>query len=166
MSAIPQACVIHALRGRTRMRVPERRGDTRYFETVREGLCRLDGVGPVEINPTTGSILVWHATPFDDVSGRAQQSRLFAVDRSLTAAPPAASSSELGPSIRSPFGPLANPRLAAFALLLGLGLIQLLRGQVMPPAISLLWYATTALFLPLERLLPSEADKPTKLAAE
>lgn len=120
--------IAHAMPGRARLRIPGRRGDTAFFASVAAGLATIPGVRKVETTPLTGSILILHTGPFAPISMAAQAARLFGVSKTPPA-PPAASTVAIDPKV---------------ILGLGLGLAaawQLAKGHVLPPAITLVWYA-------------------------
>jgi Heavy metal associated domain 2 len=56
----PLARVAHALPGRKRLKIEERRGDEAYFNTVEKALSESPGVVAVETNFRTGSVIVHH----------------------------------------------------------------------------------------------------------
>jgi hypothetical protein len=58
MTAPPEARVSHRTRSRVRVRIPSRRGDAGYFETLRERLSRHRDVEDIRVNPLTGSLLL------------------------------------------------------------------------------------------------------------
>ena len=56
----PLAREVHALPGRTRLRIDEKRGDEAYFTTVENALRDYPGILAVETNSRTASVLVHH----------------------------------------------------------------------------------------------------------
>jgi Heavy metal associated domain 2 len=52
--------VVHAIRGRTRLRFPILRQETACAETIADALAAMRGVHEVRVRPYTGSILVTH----------------------------------------------------------------------------------------------------------
>lgn len=161
---LPDAYVVHSVAGRTRIRIPQRR-DAAYFAMVRERLRRCSGVSAVDANPTTGSVVIHHANRLDRLGSFAADNQLFALRRErdlpVTAASnpatlPAPSSDRitLAPQVWPTSGNLSDPRVLGWAALWGFGLVQLLRGQMLPPAVSLFWYGINALFLPTMQRRP------------
>jgi len=139
---LPVAELVHAIAGRARLRIVRRRGDGVFFAAMASGLSTIPGVREVDVRPLTGSILVQHDASLEDIGAAARAARLFVLDdaRSVTSPAPAA-----------PLDP-------GTVIGLGLGAVavwQLLQGRILPPAITLAWYAAT-----LTGLL-SQADKPT-----
>jgi hypothetical protein len=123
----PGAFLAHASGGRTRLRVPSRRGDTDYFTACAARLAEFDGVLAVTPRALTASLLVEHDGDFGAIAARARAAGLFALE-------PASGEPELA---RGP----AVPGLAG--VLGALAVVQLLRQRVLPPAITLLWYAAS-----------------------
>ncbi len=126
---LPAAEVAHAMPGRTRLRLPDRRGDAAFFAAVASGLSSLPGVFDVETRPLTGSVLVAHFNPLDELGDTARAAGLFNL-RSASIAP--------SPDSKVEF----NPKLIVALALAGLALWQISREKVVPPALTLLWYAS------------------------
>jgi hypothetical protein len=124
----PAAFIAHASAGRTRVRVPGRRGDTDFFATSAARLAEFEGVLAVTPRASTSSLLVEHEGEFDAIAKRARAAGLFALGR------PAEEEEALAPR-------LAIPGLAG--VLGALAVVQLFRQRVLPPAITLLWYAAS-----------------------
>lgn len=131
MSAdLPAAEISHAMPGRTRLRISDRRGDAAFFASIASGLSALPGVHKVEVKPLTGSVLVQHWGALDMLSVAAKDAGLFAVGEPPPPEPEAETEVELDPKL-------------LFALALGaLSLWQMSREKFFPPALTLLWYAT------------------------
>lgn len=127
---LPAAEVAHAMPGRTRLRLAERRGDAVFFASVANGLLSLPGVFDVETRPLTGSVLIAHFNPLDELGDAARTSGLFDL-RSSPVAPTLDLKVEFDPKL-----------IVAFALA-GLALWQISRDKVVPPALTLLWYASS-----------------------
>ena len=126
--AIPEAYLRHAVPGRSRWAIPGHRGDDSYFAGLQAQLARLPEVIEVEIRPQTGTIVLRHGGTASDVAREAEAAQLF-----NAAAVPAKVGSRL------PDWPVVLSLVFA-----GLALIQLLRGQVAAPAVTLAWYALNA----------------------
>ena len=54
----PRAHIVHQLKHRVRLRVPEQRGDPFYFEEAGEKLATLDSLSQYNTNTTTGCIVL------------------------------------------------------------------------------------------------------------
>jgi hypothetical protein len=130
---IPRAEIVHAMHGRARLRIAARRGDDRFFTTLAAGLSAHPGVTKVEVAPLTGSVLIRHLAPFEEIGAAAEKAGLFRLGEAEAGAAP--------PLLEWPKLPV-DPKLA---LAVGLGLAalwQLGQGKALPPALTLLWYAS------------------------
>src|SRR5690349_17388730 len=63
----PRARICHSSPGRVRVRIPERRYDTEYFNAIRELISAWPGVESVEVNPVTAGMLVRFVTDAGDL---------------------------------------------------------------------------------------------------
>jgi hypothetical protein len=126
---LPVAEVMHAMPGRTRLRVHDRRGDTAFFSSAASARWTFPGVYKVETRPLTGSVLIAHFSSLERIGDAACNAGLFTLN--TTGAAPA---TEDG----TPF----DPKLLVVFSLVGLALWQLSRDRAIPPALTLLWYAS------------------------
>ena len=154
MPDVATAYLVHATRGRLRVRVPERRRDIAWFRDAAARLSDCPGVEAIAANALTGSLLITGAVEQQDVIEFARARTLFEI---VKAAPP---DSPGGPSERwlSAMG-RANRRFTAAtgghgdigtalaAIFLVISVIQFARGQVAIPAVAALWYALDSLTL-------------------
>jgi hypothetical protein len=126
---LPLASVVHATASRTRLRVVSRRGDTAYFERCAAALAGLPGIAAVEGRAMTASLLVHHAdVALSSLAEIGERAGLFIV----------AELEETVDDARLP------PAPAMGALAFGaLGVMQLFNQRVLPPALTLFWYAAT-----------------------
>jgi len=130
--ALPMAEVVHAIPGRARLRIAERRGDAVFFASVATGLSTIAGVYNVQVRPLTGSLLIQHGPSLERVGEAAKKAGLFVIAKTAPAAPPQ--------SVKWP-ALLVDPRMTAAV---GLGLMalwQVRKGNVLPPALTVAWYA-------------------------
>jgi hypothetical protein len=131
---LPVAELVHRMAGRARLRIATRRGDEKFFAMLAAGLSAHPGVTKVEAAVLTGSVVIRHVRPLDEITAAAESAGLFRVGESeATAVPP--------PPLEWPKLPV-EPKLALAA---GLGLValwQFARGKALPPALTLLWYAS------------------------
>ncbi|KAA6185533.1 hypothetical protein F2Q65_08625 [Thiohalocapsa marina] len=128
------ALVVHRTRRRLRLRVPSRRGDLEFFLALYDRLRQAPEVEDLSINPTTGGVLIWHdpAQIHRMAEVLARQGRL----RLCTPAHATSAATE-GPALqRSP----ANLRLVLLLVMVGLSVRQLMRGQLLAPALTLVLY--------------------------
>lgn len=152
MVDLPPAYVGHRLPGRARIRIPSRRDQGAYFARVASELAAVAGVTGVVANPLTGSVLVTHAGELDAIVGRAREKGLFDV-ASLTPYERGLSDTlaeEFG-NVRRELRGLTDGGLdleeLALLLLLAFAAVQLWRGHILAPAVTLLWYATSLVLL-------------------
>ncbi|MDB5408266.1 MAG: uncharacterized protein JWL84_3178 [Rhodospirillales bacterium] len=145
-----KAYVVHSLPGRVRIKVPERRGDSDFFDDIKRRLERLDGVSHVATNPVTGSILVQHEGEIADLVMQALGADIGNLLELALHAPPVAQRLclEMAAIDRN------IKRVTAGELDLGtlasLGLLAMAAGQLLyrrQPAIavSMSWYASELL---------------------
>jgi hypothetical protein len=130
--ALPQAELVHACPGRSRLRITSRRGDPVFFASVATGLSTFQGVRKVEVNPLTGSVLIHHDVPLEGIAKAAEEVRLFALAATST-----------GPSLAVMQALPLDMRMMAALGFGALALLQVGRGQVLPQAATLAWYAAT-----------------------
>jgi hypothetical protein len=137
------ARVCHATSGRLRIRIDARRRDAAYFAQLAEKIGRLPGIRRVEPNALTGTVLILHTL----AQGRVRSAIESFAGVSLAPEDPQPSLGRLvpaGPGKRhapASAGIPTDTRGLAILALLGLAIHQAIEGNVMVPAVSLLWYA-------------------------
>lgn len=135
------AQIAHQLPGRVRMRIPEKRGDSQYFEQLRQAVGAVPGVKQVVVNPLTASVLVLH----DDALPLGQLAAQWGLK--LAAAPPqvverlGSGLQTMDSTLRGVSSGQLDLRGTALLGLLGMGLYQAAQGEVLAPAVTLFWYA-------------------------
>jgi len=129
---LPQAELVHTIPGRSRIRIPGRRGDSVFFASVATGLSTFQGVQKVEVNPLTGSIVIHHDVPIEGIAKAAEDLRLFAL--AATSGTQSLAAMQALP---------LDMRVVAALGFGALALLQIGRGQVLPQAATLAWYAAT-----------------------
>lgn len=147
---VPLARVAHALPGRTRIKIEERRGDEAYFTTVKERLAGCPGIAAVEANSLTASVLVRHAASNGDVLRYAAEHGLFCLAEGEPGIPSAdrlvaANLETADRGLRAVSGGGLNLRSMMFLGLVGLGIAQAIEGNIAVPALTAFWYALSAL---------------------
>lgn len=140
-SQLPSAEIVHAIAGRTRLRIAAQRGDNAFFASVATGLSSLQGVERVDVRPLTGSILVHHRTPLAELADAAARARLFAIG-----------SAE--PNREHDHTPALDARMMLAAAFGAFALWQLVQGRILPPALTLLLNA--AALAGLTRVAPED----------
>jgi hypothetical protein len=142
------AIVVHRMHGRARIRVPSKRGNVAYFNSVKEKLSAHSAVADVEVTPSTGSILLLCNGPTDEPIGWAQSQGLFAIkeDRKVrvTAFHDSVSGqvAALNDRVREVTGDGFDLPGLAFVALVVSGVYQIARGNFTAPAwYTAFWYA-------------------------
>jgi len=144
------AYVIHALPGRVRVKIPSKRGDAAYFARLEAELIRCEGVASARSNQRAASVLIAYAgagglTGIADFARRKQLFNLqpeHQVPKQQSIKECAAAQMEFLDRLMNTGsrGRVDLPS-AFFLLFLVLGLRQMWRGEIMQPAIPLLWRA-------------------------
>jgi hypothetical protein len=130
-AGLPLGAVVHASTGRTRLRFAELRGGAAALAALARRIDALSGVRGTEVRPFTGSILVRHEGDFREVARRATAEGVFQVADDRAA---------LAVGSRAVAHPVPAAVAVAFA---GLGVMQLFDRRVLPPALTLFWYAAS-----------------------
>lgn len=130
------AIIEHVLPGRIRLRFPGQRGNVAFFEQVVALVSQHPAIEEARANPLTGSLLVRHSGPLEELGQAAVQMGLIGAE---------ALDNLKGlrlPGARGWASLLMSqaPQMPALALA-GLGLVQMTRGRVFGPASELLWHA-------------------------
>ncbi|MGD2113901.1 MAG: hypothetical protein PVG07_02540 [Acidobacteriota bacterium] len=146
----PGAHLIHHVEGRTRLRLPEYRGETERLERLAESLGSVQGVEAVTANPVTGSVLVYHRLNGpEELEDVARERGLFDLRRP---AKRPLLSRRLGERVqaragqaerwieRESRGEVDLPGFT-FVLLLFASFYQALQGRALPAGVTLLNYA-------------------------
>ena len=145
----PLAREVHALPGRTRLRIDEKRGDEAYFQTVEKALSDYPGVLAVETNSRTASVLVHHTENDPSPWQRAEEQDLFHVRENdsgnaqvrlpiAATTTPARKARDLN---RKQPEPTTNWRPLIFLAWAGMGIAQAIEGNIAIPAAAAFWYA-------------------------
>lgn len=150
MPSLPAARISHFTARRLRIKVPEKRRDTDFFDTVAKRLATWDSVEAVETNPLTASVLIHFSDPERLFLEAAAKNDLFDID--LDAAFGGSSQPVVTQAAVQSFETADHAlrrwtqnqidmRGVLFLLLLAGGVFQLLRRRLDAPAPTLLWYA-------------------------
>jgi hypothetical protein len=172
MAELPEALVCHLTHGRLRVRIPPKRRDEAFFRAVKECLASWDSVDAVEVNPLTASVLVHFRDLGALFAENALKNDLFAVDfealRAEHERPHQAVTdwakqrwADADKALRRWTDGNADIRSAAFIIAVLGALVQLYRGQIAPPAATLLWDAGDML-----RVWQTALDKPSEATPE
>jgi hypothetical protein len=144
----PTARICHLTARRMRVRIPEKRRDTAFFDDIVDRLSRWQSVERVEANPLTASILVYCSDPQQLLADITARNDLFAIDFGAEQR----ASETLRNRAAQHFGSAdaalrrwtegeLDIRSLLFVLYLFGGVYQLLHGRVTASAPSLLWRA-------------------------
>jgi len=148
-----KAYIVHAIPGRVRLRVPEKRGDLEFFEDVRRRLRDCPSIQAIDINPNTAGILLHYQGGDPTVlfieAANVGLTELAEIRSGLPPLEPI--NRRLMNRLREVDGRIAHATkgttdgaaVAVLGLLLAGGL-QVIRGEVLGSAIPLLWYAWQA----------------------
>jgi hypothetical protein len=143
----PLAHAVHRARGRLRLRVPGLRYDRDFFAGLCERLQALPGVAEVVANPDTAGVLIFldPGSDLDPLALIGESGLLDLVDEAPILSPSLTgirrATDRLDRVLAGATSGLGDLRTLTFALLVALALRQAVRGEVLAPAASLLWYA-------------------------
>jgi hypothetical protein len=137
------------MQGRTRFRIPERKGDAAYFFELEKSFAELAAVSHAAANPVSGSLLLLHNTDDAELIHYAEQERLFGLDAVPTTTPGLQLASNqldrLDQKLKSMSRDTFNVNELIFDLLLAASFVQIIRGNLFGPSSSLLSYAVSIL---------------------
>jgi hypothetical protein len=169
----PVVYIEHQMPGRVRFRAPTKRGDPAFFEAVETGLRKCPVVDALTTNARSGSVLVHHRGDLRAVAAFAAEKDLFELDREVRGMAPAsdvapgadplslvaasfaglslyqlARGGNLGGAVEN-FWNSYNARRTLNGqwmslVLLAAGAYQLVNGQLLGSATSLMFHAATA----------------------
>lgn len=143
------ALIVAANNQRIRLRVIRRRHDALYFAKVCKVLGEHPEIKSVRTNAISSSILILYEKDLEQIMDFAADKKLFRFKR-INMNPMIGETiwrkgQQLDIAIATLTRGKANTENLFFMLFLGLGLYQLRRGQIMQPAIPLLWRAISLL---------------------
>lgn len=143
----PQAHIIHQIRGRVRLRIKAKRQDAEFFEAVHGQLTTLQGIEDVRVNSDTGSIVLVHP----EIPYSALETQLQTLDLFEMAAGPEAETPVIVPlisgisKVNQKISELSSGRIDLLTLVImgavALAIRQSMRGDLLGPALPLLWSA-------------------------
>jgi hypothetical protein len=141
------------------------RGNDAWFDRLRRGLARCEGVRSVAVNPGTASVLILHTSSLDRIAAWANDHGFFALQADTQTAEPASAHfagrlAAADTRVHEMSGGLVDGRSLVFVGLLVAAAWQLLRGNVWPAAGSLAWYAFNS--LPAFRPAPQARQRATR----
>lgn len=142
------AYVTHAVPGRTRIKIPSKRGNGLFFAQLERDLRKCPDIASIQVNHRAGSALVAFRAEgsLASLNRYARQHQLFRLENDP---PPLKSVGEILAGQLAQINRLIGTgsrghvdlQTLFFFLFLVLGMQQAWRGQIMQPAIPLLWRA-------------------------
>lgn len=141
----PTARVCHSMPGRLRIRIDACRRDETFFGQLAAALAGVPGVLSVQTNPITATVLIAHTLDPQRMCHELESLGCLSLvpsdsNSSHAAGPPSAFAAVGGTIGAAPRIP-ADARGLAILALFGMAIHQAIEGNVMVPAVSLLWYA-------------------------
>jgi hypothetical protein len=153
------AVVVHRIPGRARLLVRNRRGDAAYFSNLSESLGQFENVQSARTNPTTGSVTLEFIGDLEALLQQAEDSDLLTITETVL---PQRRPSPTGRATDAPVnlvsGRDVDRMFMVGSVLLVIGVIQSIRGQWFPPAVSVFWMAASAF-----RLASMQQETPENL---
>lgn len=146
---LPHAHIIHQIKGRIRLRIPDMRGDSAYFEQVGNKISALECLSQYNTNTITGCIVMHHPeNDWSDVSEQLDALDLFEITEALIEDTPAMMPllhgvSRLDKAVAQGSAGRLDLRTITYIALLVLAIRQIMQGQVLGPAMPLLLHAWT-----------------------
>jgi hypothetical protein len=143
----PLAHLAHSLPGRKRVKIAEMRGDAAYFARLGKELAECPGVVTVTTNPQTGTALISHAAEDASLWDYAVEHELFQLAKNETAAPAPTRPAITGGTRIAEYksytesGKKPDIRWLIFLGMMGMGVVQAIKGNIAIPAIGAFWYA-------------------------
>jgi hypothetical protein len=141
------AYIVHQIPGRVRLRIRGKRQDEAYFEELRRQLQPVDGIEHVRVNCNTGTIIVRHPEkPYADLETELRRLQLFDIAEGTEPETPAlkpliSGLSKIDRLINEESAGIANLRTLVVAAAVLLAIRQFRRGELLGPALPLLWNA-------------------------
>jgi hypothetical protein len=122
-------------------------------------------VSAVEANPLTGSVLIRHSGPFSGIAAFAGEGKMFIVTADIASSitvtnRAAANLAWLEEQFTQLSGGRLDLRSAILIGLLALSIAQITRGEIMAPAVTLLWYAVQLMGVDKPITHPTGKDSP------
>ncbi len=152
MVKLPEARITHIISGRLRIKIPSKKGNTSYFESLERKFSDCDKVQKVEASAVTAGVLLLHDADIKNISKFAEENRLFVVEKQRSERMPLVKRISSGfkdlnrRTTRFTGGELDLPG-AVFVSLLTLSIYQIARGNFFAPAwYTSLWYAVNMVF--------------------
>lgn len=144
---LPTAYISHRTTGRLRVKIPSKKGDLFFLQSLKERFSGLEGIEAVEINPLTGSVLLVHSSDERTIAGYAASNSLFIIQE-LDLAPAGLQRrvfkafGSVNSQLKTATGGEIDIGGLAFLVLLGFGIYQISAGNLTAlPWYAAFWYA-------------------------
>ena len=143
----PLAHIVHQTRCRVRLRIAEKRKDPDYFEEVGEQLETVSGILEFRTNSATGCIILQHPEQtWPELEPQLEQLGLFEISGTPETGKPAMESlatglSRVDKAVTAGSGGRVDLKTLAYLGLMAITISQAMRGQLLGPAIPLLFTA-------------------------
>jgi hypothetical protein len=147
MAERPDAYIVHKTPSRLRLKIPARRRDETFFANAAKSLERIPGV-KTEVNPYTSSILLQGARVAEALSALGEDAPFRIKGAPQEKGLQLEQLRQQLQTFSDEFAQLTGGGDARAFVVLSLvisGIVQLARGNIGPPALTLLWYAGEAL---------------------
>jgi hypothetical protein len=129
------AYIEHQLPGRTRLRIPSRRGEVPFFERVVRELSKHPAIRELNASPLTGSITLQYLEPLQPITAAAADQGLFETRRLEPQS--SANESKQTSGLSEGSGLIEGTAIG----LSGLGLFRIAQGNILGSAAENLWHA-------------------------
>ncbi len=143
----PQAYIIHQTGARVRLRVKAKRQDADYFAALRSRIEAVHGIDEVRVNSTTGSVILLHPElPYSKIEPELRNIDLFELAAGPEPETPALTPlrsgiSKANQALSETSSGSVDLRTLVVVGAIGLAIHQMLRGNLLGPALPLVWRA-------------------------
>jgi hypothetical protein len=153
-----RAIVVHRLPHRVRLHVPGRRGDDGWWQQLAQGMQRVPAVLLARPNLLTSTLLLEFGGALEELTGPLAE---LGVD--LAVEPVERPAGKTAPSVpwRLVTGRNLGPMFMAGTALTALAATQAVRGHILVPSITALWYASEAFRHAIRDSAPDRHSDPT-----
>jgi hypothetical protein len=147
------AIIVHQMEGRMRLRVPDMRGDAKFFQQASESLEALEDIFSVSTRSFTGSILIEHDDlDIDELRTWANEKDLFEIADAATPKHEGYSIAQMAQHEMSRVddtlkqGSEGRFDLLSVLMMISVGLLinEFLNGRLAAGSFALIWYALDA----------------------
>ena len=137
------AVIAHRIPGRVRLVVHSKRGDADYFSGLSQRLERFPKVQSARTNPVTGSVALNFIGDLTDILEQAQEEDLLTIMDDVKSAGKT-QERPVGAPLNLVGGRDFNRFFVMGAVLAAIGVFQVFRGDLFPPALAVFWFANDA----------------------